>query len=57
VNALTGLGVHLVTVNDYLARRDAGWMGAIYDTLGLSVAVMFMSRHFDMTPRMCIGRE
>lgn len=40
LNALTGLGVHLVTVNDYLARRDAGWMGAIYNALGLSVAVI-----------------
>ncbi len=40
LNALTGLGSHLVTVNDYLARRDAGWMGAIYTSLGLSVAVI-----------------
>src|SRR3990172_1374694 len=37
LNALTGRGVHLVTVNDYLARRDAEWMGAIYKFLGLSV--------------------
>jgi preprotein translocase subunit SecA len=37
LNALTGSGVHVVTVNDYLARRDAEWMGAIYDFLGLSV--------------------
>jgi preprotein translocase subunit SecA len=37
LNALTGRGVHLVTVNDYLARRDADWMGAIYRFLGLSV--------------------
>ena len=37
LNALTGEGVHLVTVNDYLARRDAVWMGQIYDLLGLSV--------------------
>lgn len=40
LNALTGLGAHLVTVNDYLARRDAGWMGPIYDFLGLSVGVI-----------------
>ncbi len=38
LNALTGKGVHLVTVNDYLARRDAEWMGEIYKYLGLSVA-------------------
>lgn len=40
LNALTGLGAHLVTVNDYLARRDAGWIGPIYDFLGLSVGVI-----------------
>ncbi|UCF82199.1 MAG: preprotein translocase subunit SecA [Desulfobacteraceae bacterium] len=40
LNALTGRGVHLVTVNDYLAQRDAEWMGAIYNTLGLSVGVI-----------------
>ncbi|MFC1656913.1 preprotein translocase subunit SecA, partial [Patescibacteria group bacterium] len=38
LNALLGKGVHLVTVNDYLARRDASWMGQIYDYLGLSVS-------------------
>jgi len=37
LNALTGLGVHLVTVNDYLARRDSEWMGQIYKSLGLTV--------------------
>src|SRR5262245_34235113 len=37
LNALTGRGVHVVTVNDYLAKRDAAWMGAIYKFLGLSV--------------------
>ncbi len=37
LNALTGRGVHVVTVNDYLAQRDAAWMGAIYKFLGLSV--------------------
>lgn len=40
LNALTGKGAHLVTVNDYLAQRDAGWMGQIYDALGLSVGVI-----------------
>src|SRR5256885_3058103 len=39
LNALAGNGVHLVTVNDYLARRDAGWMGPIYHALGLTVGV------------------
>ncbi len=38
LNALTGKGVHLVTVNDYLARRDAEWMGPVYKGLGLKVA-------------------
>jgi preprotein translocase subunit SecA len=40
LNALTGKGVHIVTVNDYLARRDAEWMGPIYKTLGLTVGVI-----------------
>lgn len=40
LNALTGKGSHLVTVNDYLARRDAEWMGVIYNFLGLSVGVL-----------------
>src|SRR6202167_2451353 len=40
LNALTGLGVHIVIVNDYLARRDAEWMGPIYKMLGLSVGVI-----------------
>jgi preprotein translocase subunit SecA len=40
LNALTGLGVHVVTVNDYLARRDAAWMGKIYEFLGLSVGII-----------------
>ncbi len=40
LNALSGKGVHVVTVNDYLARRDANWMGALYSFLGLSVGVI-----------------
>src|SRR5216110_2332987 len=40
LNALAGEGVHVVTVNDYLARRDADWMGQIYRFLGLSVGVI-----------------
>ncbi|MDZ7373078.1 MAG: preprotein translocase subunit SecA [candidate division KSB1 bacterium] len=46
LNALPGKGVHLVTVNDYLAQRDAEWMGKIYEFLGLSVAYITN----DMTP-------
>lgn len=40
LNALTGRGVHIVTVNDYLSRRDAVWMGQVYDALGLTVSVI-----------------
>jgi preprotein translocase subunit SecA len=40
LNALTGDGAHLVTVNDYLSRRDGGWMGAIYYSLGMTVGVI-----------------
>jgi preprotein translocase subunit SecA len=40
LNALTGRGVHIVTVNDYLARRDAQWMGPVYHFLGLSVGII-----------------
>ena len=40
LNAIEGKGVHVVTVNDYLAQRDAGWMGQVYHFLGLSTAVI-----------------
>ena len=40
LNALKGNGVHVVTVNDYLARRDSSWMGEIYEFLGLTVGVI-----------------
>lgn len=46
LNALTGRGVHVVTVNDYLAQRDAGWMGELYDFLGLSVGVIINEASF-----------
>ncbi|MCL4514010.1 MAG: preprotein translocase subunit SecA [Firmicutes bacterium] len=46
LNALTGKGVHVVTVNDYLARRDAEWMGQIYKFLGLSVGVILHDLDF-----------
>lgn len=62
LNALEGKGVHIVTVNDYLAQRDAGWMGQIFDFLGLGVGVIIneasfvFDRDFDNTdhddPRM-----
>ena len=42
LNALPGLGVHLITVNDYLARRDARWMAPVFNFLGLSVGVLQM---------------
>lgn len=50
LNALTGRGVHLVTVNDYLARRDAGWMGPIYHLLGLSVSAIISEQSFLYDP-------
>ena len=43
LNALLGKGIHLITVNDYLARRDARWMAPIYDMLGLTVGVLQMA--------------
>ena len=46
LNGLTGRGVHVVTVNDYLAQRDAGWNGPIYDFLGLSVSVIINEASF-----------
>ena len=44
LNALTGKGVHVITVNDYLAKRDSEWMGKIYKFLGLSVGVILSGR-------------
>lgn len=46
LNALEGKGVHVVTVNDYLAQRDAGWMGQVYDFLGLSTGVIINEASF-----------
>jgi preprotein translocase subunit SecA len=46
LNALEGKGVHVVTVNDYLAQRDAGWMSQIYSYLGLSVGVIIPDESF-----------
>src|SRR5215204_2514267 len=50
LNALLGRGAHLVTVNDYLARRDVQWMGPIYYTLGLSVASIVHDTSFLFDP-------
>jgi preprotein translocase subunit SecA len=47
LNALSGKGAHVVTVNDYLARRDAGWMGEIYSFLGLEVGLVQDGLRFD----------
>ena len=52
LNALAGKGVHVVTVNDYLAQRDADWMGRIYSFLGLTVGVNLSQ----MEPRRQAGR-
>ncbi|MBI4293948.1 MAG: preprotein translocase subunit SecA, partial [Betaproteobacteria bacterium] len=47
LNALSGKGVHIVTVNDYLASRDAEWMGKVYRSLGLSVGVILSQMPHD----------
>src|SRR5881296_632405 len=68
LNALTGKGVHIVTVNDYLAKRDAQWMGPLYHALGLTVGVIqheasfqydpaFMTSDIRMTALKPIGRR
>jgi preprotein translocase subunit SecA len=46
LNAIGGKGAHLVTVNDYLAQRDAGWMGQVYHFLGLSTAVIMADHSY-----------
>ncbi|MCS7232644.1 MAG: preprotein translocase subunit SecA [Synergistetes bacterium] len=51
LNALLGRGVHVVTVNDYLAKRDTEWMGPIYKFLGLSVAYLYNGMPFDERKR------
>ncbi len=50
LNALDGRGVHIITVNDYLAKRDAVWMGPIYDFLGLSVGIIQHDASFVYDP-------
>jgi len=50
LNGLTGKGVHVVTVNEYLAQRDAGWMAEVYNFLGLSVGVIIAEQSFIYDP-------
>jgi len=50
LHALTGKAVHLVTVNDYLARRDAGWMGPVFNLLGMSVSSIISEQSFIYDP-------
>jgi preprotein translocase subunit SecA len=50
LNAMSGKGVHIVTVNDYLAKRDAQWMGPIYESLGLTVGVIQHEASFQYDP-------
>ncbi len=51
LNALTGKGIHLVTVNDYLVQRDAGWMAEVYSFLGLSVGVIIPDHSYIYDPK------
>lgn len=50
LHSLTGKGVHLVTVNDYLARRDAGWMGPVFSLLGITVSALINEQSFVYDP-------
>ena len=51
LNALTGRGVHVITVNDYLAKRDANWMGQLFHTLGLTVGCIVHDKSYIFEPR------
>ncbi len=51
LNAITGKGVHVVTVNDYLAQRDAGWMGIVYNYLGLTTGVIIADESYIFDPK------
>ncbi len=57
LNALAGKGVHVVTVNDYLAKRDAVWMGQIYDFLGMSVGIIQNQRITFLYDKKTINNE
>src|SRR4029079_12103832 len=50
LNALTEKGAHVVTVNEYLSQRDAGWMGQVYDFLGMSVGVIVADHSYLFDP-------
>ena len=56
LNALTGRGVHVITVNDYLAKRDTQWMGAVYHALGLTVGCIQHEDAFLLRPRIWESR-
>ncbi len=48
LNALSGKGVHVVTVNDYLAQRDAGWMGKVFEFLGMTTGVIVSGQPYEI---------
>ena len=55
LNALPGQGVHVVTVNDYLAQRDANWMRPLYEFLGLTVGVILIMGGLTFFPALALG--
>ena len=57
VNALTGRGVHVVTVNDYLARRDPVWMGPVYHALGLTIGCLQHDASYIYDPEIASGKQ
>ncbi len=57
LNALSGKGVHVVTVNDYLAKRDCNWMGSIFNFLGLSTACIMHETSYKYEPRLIDANE
>lgn len=57
LNALTGKGMHVITVNDYLARRDAVWMGQIYNLLGISVGCLTHESAYVYDPNHLVGAQ
>ena len=57
LNALTGKGVHLVTVNDYLAKRDCNWMGSIFNFLGISTACIIHDASYIYEPKIIDSDE
>ena len=54
LNALEGEGVHIVTVNDYLAKRDAEWMGQVHEFLGLTVGVVLNDMKNEERQELCL---